>query len=107
MPYDDPDPQDPMMLVGVELPTDRPAQVDMAYAFAEEYARLGYAENQIMSLFREPFYAGANGVYRDLGGDEIKKIVRESVGAWGGMRLVDHDPVPRAVTPDAGEAEHE
>ncbi len=103
MPYDDPDPQDPMMLVGVELPTDRPAQVDMAYAFAEEYARLGYAENQIMSLFREPFYAGANGLYKELGEGEVEAIVRETASTWGRMRLVDHEASPHAAAPDAEE----
>ena len=91
MPYDDPDPQDPMMLVGVALPADPEADRDMAYAFAEEFARLGYGARQIISLFREPFYAGAHGAYRRLGEAEIRRIVNETVAVWGRGRAVDRD----------------
>ena len=107
MPYDDPDPQDPMMLVGVALPADRSTQLEMAYAFAEEFTRLGYDERQVMSLFREPFYAGANGLYKQLGEGEVEAIVRETASTWGRMRLVDHDAVPHAAAPDAEETGHE
>jgi hypothetical protein len=107
MPYDDPDPQDPMMLVGVEFPADREAQIEMAYAFAEEFARLGYSERQILSLFQEPFYAGANGTYEALGNERVEAIIRESVGAWGRMRLVDQDAVLNAGRSGVEEADHE
>ena len=106
MPYDDPDPQDPMMLVGVALPADRAAQVEMAYAFAEEFARMGYGEPQILGLFRQPFYAGAHGAWRRLGEEQVTAIVREVTGAWGRVRLVDRD-APRPVTCDAGECDHD
>jgi hypothetical protein len=101
MPYDDPDPQDPMMLVGVALPADRASQVEMACVIAEEFARMGYDERQILQLFKRPFYAGAYAAYRDLGEEAVEAIVRECVGAWGRMRLVDHDAAPRARAPEA------
>jgi hypothetical protein len=101
MPYDDPDPQDPMMFVGVEVPASREAQVEMAWAIAEEFARMGYGERQILDLFRRPFFAGAHRTYRDLGGEAVEAIVRETVGAWGRMRLVDRDAAPRAEQPEA------
>ena len=107
MPYDDPDPQDPMMLVGVALPADRATQIEMAYAFAEEFTRLGYGERQVMSLFREPFYAGANGLYKELGEGEVEAIVRETAATWGRMRVVVHDAAPCAGAPDAEETGHE
>jgi hypothetical protein len=91
MPYDDPDPGDPMMLVGVTLPADPEAYRDMAFAFAEEFARLGYGERQIVSLFREPFYAGAYGAYRRLGEAEIRAIVNETLAVWGRVRSVDRE----------------
>ncbi len=46
MPYKDPDPKDPNMLVGVILPGDREAINEMAYVFAEEFARQGYDKTQ-------------------------------------------------------------
>ncbi len=107
MPYDDPDPQDPMMLMGVSVPADAATREEMAYSFAEEFARLGYDERQILALFRRPFYAGAHGVYRALGEQRVQAIVRESVGIWGRMRVVDRIADPRAAAPGAEEGDHE
>jgi hypothetical protein len=101
MPYDDPDPQDPMVLVGTMLPAGPDAQVEMAYAFAEEFARIGYREPQILALFRRPFYAGAHGAYQDLGEEKVSAIVRECLNVWGRVRLVDHDAPAEAAACDA------
>ena len=91
MPYDDPDPQDPMLLVGVELPANIETQRDMAYVFAEEFARLGYDGTQILALFQKPIYGGAHGAYLDLGEAEVKAIIDETTAVWGRMRLVDRE----------------
>ena len=40
MPYGDPDPSDPSVLVGVEVPADAGAMREMAWVFAEEFAGL-------------------------------------------------------------------
>ena len=47
MPFKEPDPTDPNMLVGVMLSADAEATRDMAYVFAEEFARLGYTTRAI------------------------------------------------------------
>ena len=107
MPYDDPDPQDPMMLMGVGLPAGPEAQRDMAYAFSEEFARLGYDARQILALFVNPFYAGAHGAYRELGRDEVTAIIAETVAVWGRMRLVDRGPSPIGGSCHDEEAGHE
>lgn len=86
MPYDNPDPSDPMTLVGVGLPgTDESIQ-DMAYVFAEEYARLGRSEEGILGLFQDPFYRSARLAYETLGQEAITKIVSECVAVWGQVR---------------------
>ena len=87
MPYDDPDPTDPNMLVGVMLPADADATRDMAYVFAEEFARMGYDRGQLLGLFKTPFYGGAHGAYRQLGETEILSIIDECLNAWGGIRI--------------------
>ena len=84
MPYDDPDPTDPNMLVGVMLPADAAATTEMAYVFAEEFARMGHDRRQILSLFKNPFYGGAHGAYRSLGEAAIEAIVDECINAWQG-----------------------
>jgi hypothetical protein len=83
MPFRDPDPTDPNMLVGVMLPADAEATRDMAYVFAEEFARMGYDRGQLLGLFKTPFYGGAHGAYRQLGETEILSIIDECLNAWG------------------------
>ena len=87
MPFEDPDPTDPNMLVGVMLPADAEATRDMAYVFAEEFARLGYTREQLLWLFKNPFYGGAHGAYRALGENAILSIVDECLNAWGQARF--------------------
>ena len=87
MPYQDPDPTDPNMLVGVMLSADAEATREMAYVFAEEFARLGYSREQLLWLFKNPFYGGAHGAYRALGENETLSIIDECLGAWGGVQF--------------------
>ena len=91
MPYNDPDPTDPNMLVGVILPADAEASRDMAYVFAEEFARLGYDRARLLWLFKNPFYAGAYGAYQTLGESEVLSIIDECLSAWGGVVFRDRD----------------
>ena len=100
MPYHDPDPADPSVLVGVALPTAEDATMDMAYVFAEEFARMGYDTERLMRLFRNPFYAGAHEAYLRLGEDAMRAIVAECVGAWGNVRFVDREAKPEGDAKD-------
>jgi len=75
------------MLVGVMLPADAEATREMAYVFAEEFARLGYSREQLLSLFKNPFYGGAHGAYRELGEAEILSIIDECLNAWGHIKF--------------------
>ena len=86
MPYNDADPSDPQVLVGVVLPAGAETAREMAYVFAEEFARLGFDGARILKIFRSPFYAGAHHVYEALGEPEVAAIVEECVGVWGPHR---------------------
>ncbi len=97
MPYNDPHPTDPTMLVGVELPADADTTEDMAYVFAEEFARMGFNRRKLMSLFKRPFYAGAHLAYVQLGEEAIEKIIDECLAIWGRVRIVDREQVGQAV----------
>ena len=87
MPFEDPDPTDPNMLVGVMLPADAEATRDMAYVFAEEFARFGYTREQLLWLFKNPFYGGAHGAYRSLGEPETLSIIDECLKVWGNVKV--------------------
>ncbi len=83
MPYAEPDFSDPNELVGVVLPAEAEAMGEMAYVFAEEFARMGQDAEAILDLFGNPFYAGARQAYRALGPDAVRAIVLECVEVWG------------------------
>ncbi len=87
MPYNDPDPTDPNVLVGVVLPGDTDATRDMAYVFAEEFARMGYDREGLMRLFKSPHYVGAHSAYQSLGEEAIRSIIEECLKAWGTVRF--------------------
>jgi hypothetical protein len=80
---------DPLGLVGVALPTSRATIEDMAYAFAEEFVRLGHDESWLLRVFRSPFYAGPHQAYRVLGDAAVRAIVRKCLAAFGRGRLGD------------------
>jgi hypothetical protein len=100
MPYDDPEPDDPQELIGVELPGDESVTREMAAAFADEFAQLGLGRAQILALYRKPFYSGAHQAWRLLGEDEIARVVDESLAVWGRFRVVVIDRVDEEVAPE-------
>jgi hypothetical protein len=83
MPFDDPEVDDPQELVGVELPGDEAITRDMAAAFAEEFAQLGFTRAQILALFRRAEYTGAHQAWTLLGEEAIARLVDESLAVWG------------------------
>jgi hypothetical protein len=95
MPYHEPDPTDPSMLVGVGMECTEEQLREMAGSFASEMAQSGHDPTAIVGLFEDPFYAGPNLAWRTLGGDEVRRIVDESVEFWNHCRVVVKDSTPR------------
>jgi len=91
MPYDDPDPSDPNLLVGVAVTGDSESDREMAYTFGEELAGLWYAEEFILRLFGSPRYPGLHRLLTILGEDEIQRIIGECCGIWRRARVVVRD----------------
>lgn len=86
MPYDDPDPDDPMTLTGVTLNAPAEAAIEAAYAYAEELARSGLGPSHIMLTFRTPEYRGPYGAYLALGRRRIEEIVNENCAVYEACR---------------------
>ena len=99
MPYDEPEFDDPQDLVGVELPGDESVTREMAAAFADEFAQLGFSRAQILALYRKAEYTGAHQAWRLLGEDEVARIVDESLAVWGRFACVVTDRVDDAPQP--------
>ena len=99
MPYDDPKPDDPHELIGVELPGDETVTREMAEAFADEFAQLGHTRAEILALYRNPFYSGAHQAWQLLGEDEIGRVVDESLNVWSRVRYVVTDHTDDEIAP--------
>jgi hypothetical protein len=104
MPYDDPEPDDPQVLVGVGVPGDGAATREMAAAFADEFAQMGFDRERLLALFSNPFYAGAHAARELLGDAEITRIVVESLRAYGGRAYAVVDAATDDDEPDRPEA---
>jgi len=95
MPYHEPDPSDPSILVGVQISGSEETELDMAYVFAEEFARLGFSEERLQALFHDPFYAAANRALQVLGEGKIRSIIQETLAVWGRFPIAVQDAAER------------
>jgi hypothetical protein len=82
MPHGDPDPTDPVVLRGVEVPAEEGDVVAMAQGFAEEFAASGFDEARLLAMFQTPFYLGPRLAWEQLGEARIREIVAEAVRPW-------------------------
>ena len=94
MPYHEPDPSDPNVLVGSGTPCSEEELLEMAGAFSSELAQMGHDETHILGLFRKPFYAGPHLAWRSLGEDRVQRIVSEATEFWGHCRAAVRDAQP-------------
>jgi len=91
MPYREPDPSDPSMLVGVAVSGSEEELREMAAAFAGELAQIGHDAPAILRLFRDPCHAGAHLAWRVLGAEEVRRIVEEAVEFFSHCHVVVQD----------------
>ncbi len=77
MPYGEVDPQDPCELVGAIVPASDEADEEMAECFVEEFALLGFGEERILRLFRDPGYRATHRLLVERG----EEWVRERIAA--------------------------
>jgi len=74
---------DPLELVGVQLPNQTEAQLrDMALCFAEEFIREGWGHDKLLKMFRNPFYQGPYLVWKQTSDDFVKSVIDEAVKMW-------------------------
>lgn len=108
MPYDDPDPTDPMTLHGMSCETEDDGAVrEMAHCFIEEYFRLGFDPDRIFRMFSTQGYLGPNMALETLGEETIRDLINELATVWAGrwnrdslvrdeqgdigLKVLDHD----------------
>lgn len=75
--------EDPMDLVGMVLPGEQGQLEAMAECFIEEYVRLGWDEQRLMTLFTSPMFLGTHRIYRQKGEQYVRSLIRQTVARWG------------------------
>lgn len=51
----------------------------MARCFAEEFAHMGYSEDALLAIFRDPFYQGPNLAYKLRGEEWVRDLIRRVI----------------------------
>ena len=82
MPKDEYSTEDPQELVGMVVPGDSGTLDAMAEAFVEEYVRLGWRENRLMTLFINPMFMATHRIYRAKGELYVRELIRKSCERW-------------------------
>ncbi|MBI1976544.1 MAG: hypothetical protein HYS56_03445 [Candidatus Omnitrophica bacterium] len=83
MPKDEFDPEDPMEMVGVELPGQSEEQLrEMALCFAEEFIRSGWDQEKLFQMFRAPFYQGPYLVWKQKGDEFVRGVIQDAMRRW-------------------------
>ena len=77
------EPDDPIEMIGMELPNQTEEQLrDMALCFAEEFVREGGKEEELMKLFKNSFYHGPHLVWKQKGDDFVRSVILEALKMW-------------------------
>jgi hypothetical protein len=85
MPKDEFEADDPMELVGVALPDGDPEE--LAGAIVEEFIRMGLSNEELLALFRDPFYVGPHAIWRSRGDEYVLWLIRCGRERWGFPRF--------------------
>ena len=83
MPKNECDPEDPIEIVGLELPNQTEAQLrDMALCFAEEFVREGWEKERLFQMFRNSFYQGPYLAWKQKGDEFVLSVIDEAINMW-------------------------
>jgi hypothetical protein len=75
--------EDPMELVGMVMPGEPGMLESMAETIVDEYVRLGWDEERLMTLFVNPMFMATHRIYRRKGEPYVRGLIREMLARWG------------------------
>jgi hypothetical protein len=82
MPKDEFVDEDPMELVGMVLPGSEGQLEMMAECIVEEYIRLGWDEERLMTLFTNPMFLGTYRICHYKGEDYVRELIQRTRQRW-------------------------
>ena len=71
--------EDPMALTPavMDIPMDDAAYRRMAETIVEEYMLLGFSDEKILELFRDPFYRATHQILKNKGESYLTELIQE------------------------------
>jgi hypothetical protein len=89
---------DPMELVGTFMESDDANIEEMGFTFVEELARMDWSQEEIFTIFSDPFYRGPHTVFRAKGPEFVKSLIFDVMGTNNPVRK------PESAQPPEGSA---
>ncbi|REK16548.1 MAG: hypothetical protein DWQ37_07480 [Planctomycetota bacterium] len=73
-----------MNLFAVEVPGDPELMLRL---LVEEYARMGWGLDELLPLFRDPFYVAAHGLWLHYGEEDLRRRLTDLLGRVAVVRV--------------------
>ncbi len=84
MPKDEFDHTDPMQLVGMQMPPLSAEDMQaMTRGLIDEYVRMGWADEEVLGLFRSPVYQMPHMILRSQGEEYVQSTLAAVREQWG------------------------
>ncbi|MBT3266345.1 hypothetical protein HN371_04280 [Candidatus Poribacteria bacterium] len=106
MPKDEFDHDDPMQLVGMNAPplSDKD-MLEMTRGLIDEYVRMGWADEEVLGLFRSPVYQMPHMILRAKGEEYVQHALSSVREQWGDIWQRRNTVIQPVVTDeDRGDA---
>lgn len=72
---------DPMELIGSVMGIGEDGMEEIGLTFVEELARMDWSQEEILTIFSDPFYRGPHTVFRAKGAEYVKRLIVSVMGA--------------------------
>lgn len=82
MPKDEFVDEDPLELVGMVMPGEAGQLERMAETIVEEYARMGWNERRLLTLFTNPMFMATHRIYAHKGETYVKSLIQRTCGKY-------------------------
>lgn len=76
------DPDDPMEFIGVGVNSDAEGFRTMTEAIIEEYLLMGWSEEQVLEMFRQPFYQLPYAIRQHKGEPYVREAIARVRRLW-------------------------
>ena len=78
----EPEQEDPMELMGMIAPGDADSDERQAEATIQEFVLMGFTDDGLLSLFRDPHYQATHRILKTKGEVYVREMIARERAAW-------------------------